>query len=306
MAGGYIPEEIIKNTRIKVGEGISGTVAKEGKPMLVGNIEDNPKIKNLLIGASQFKTQSFLSAPLICSPLKIENKVIGVVNVTDKKSGQPFVQQDLNLLSAIGTQLAAVIENRRLFTDIRELFITTVRAFSLALDAKDHYTYGHSQRVTECALAIAGELSLSDEERANIELAGLLHDIGKIGISEAILSKPAKLTTEEFNEIKEHPARGAEILGHIKQLAEIIPGVLYHHERFDGFGYPMGLKKYEIPLIARILAVADAFDAMTSKRAYRDALSREDALEEVKRNTGSQFDPAITEAFLRACLGGKI
>lgn len=301
-----LPEEVVKNTRLKLGEGIAGFVAKDGKPLLVENIEDNPKLKELIVGKDKIKSGSFLSAPLICSPLKVENKVIGVVNITEKKSGKSFTQNDLNMLSAIGSQLAAIIENKRLFTDIKELFITTVRALSLALDAKDHYTYGHSQRVTEYALIIASEMNLSDEERYDIELAGLLHDIGKIGIPEAILLKSEKLTNEELNEIRKHPSRGAEILAHIRQLSDIIPGILYHHEHYNGSGYPVGLKREEIPLVSRILAVADAFDAMTSARPYRSAFSVEYAFEEIKKNAGAQFDPQVAEVFLNAHQKGNV
>lgn len=296
-----ISEDIVKNIKVKIGEGISGWVAKEGRPLLIKNIEDSPsEVQEVVLNQGRFKTKSFLAIPLICSPLRIENRIIGVINLTDKKSGREFTQHDLDLLSAISTQIGLLIEHKRLFDDLRELLISTVRVLISVLEAKDMYTSGHSQRVTECALAIAEELSLSKAEKSNLELAGLLHDIGKIDIPKEILAKTTKLTAEEYSQIKTHSTKGIEILKHIKQLSETIPTILYHHERFDGKGYPEGLKAEEIPLASRILAVSDSFDAMTSTRSYRTAVSREDALEEIKRNSGSQFDPQVCEAFFRA------
>lgn len=295
-----IPEDIATSIRVKPGEGIAGWVVQEGKPLLVKNIEDFPLLQDLALNGGRFKTKSFLTIPLICSPLKIENRVIGVINLTDKESGKEFTQHDLDLLSAVSTQIALLIEHKRLFDDLRELLISTVRMLISLLESKDMYTSGHSQRVTECALAIAEELNLPKAEKANLELAGLLHDIGKIDVPKEILSKTTKLTDEEYGQIKKHSAKGIEILGHVKQLSETIPTILYHHERFDGKGYPEGLKGTDIPLASRILAVADSFDAMTSTRSYRPAIPREDAMEEIKKNAGAQFDPVVCEAFFRA------
>lgn len=295
-----IPDDVAKEIRVKPGEGIAGWVAKEGKPLLVKDIKDYPELQDLVLNQGRFKTKSFLTIPLICSPLKIENRIIGVINLADKESGREFTQHDLDLLSAISTQIALLIEHKRLFDDLRELLISTVRMLISVLESKDFYTSGHSQRVTECALAIADELNLSKAEKSNLELSGLLHDIGKIDVPKEILSKTTKLTEEEYGQIKMHSAKGIEILKHVKQLSETIPTILYHHERFDGKGYPEGLKGQDIPLPSRILAVADSFDAMTSSRSYRTAIPREEALEEIKRNAGTQFDPVVCEAFFRA------
>lgn len=302
-----IPEEIAKNVRLKLGEGIAGWVAIEGRPLLVRNVEDCPvELRDIIINHGQFKTKSFLTIPLISSPLRVENRIIGVINLTDKKSGSEFIQHDLDLLSAISTQIALLIEHKRFFDDLKELLISTVRVLISVLEAKDLYTSGHSQRVTECALAIAEELGLSKVEKSNLELAGLLHDIGKIEIPKEILSKPAKLTGEEYDQIKTHSIKGIEILKHIKQLSETIPTILYHHERYDGSGYPKGLKGDKIPLLSRILALADVFDAMTSARPYRPAMPREQTAEEIRKGSGKDFDPLVCEAFFKAYLKGNI
>lgn len=295
-----IPDEVVNSVKVKLGEGIAGWVAKEGKPILVKNIEEAPHFQDMALNGGRFKTKSFLTIPLICSPLKVENRIIGVINLTDKESGKEFTQHDLDLLSAVSTQIGMLIEHKRLFDDLRELLISVVRILISVLESKDMYTSGHSQRVTECALVIAEELNLSKAEKSNLELSGLLHDIGKIDVPKEILLKTSKLTKEEYGQIKEHSQKGIEILNHIKQLSETIPTILHHHERFDGTGYPEGLKGEAIPLLSRVLAIADSFDAMTSSRSYRTAMPREAAFEEIKKNAGTQFDPVICEAFFRA------
>lgn len=182
---------------------------------------------------------------------------------------------------------------------IRASFLNAISALAYALEAKDKYTSGHSQRVTETAIAITEELGISQENIDKIRLAGLVHDIGKIGIRESILNKQGKLTEEEFQHIKSHPEVGERILMPIIEDKEILDMVKHHHERYDGRGYPDGLKAEQIPLGARIMAVADTCDAMTSDRPYREAMSIEDAFTEIERCKGSQFDPEVVDAFLR-------
>lgn len=183
--------------------------------------------------------------------------------------------------------------------NINELYTSTIQALATAIEAKDPYTKGHSERVTKYAVAIAREMGLSSEEVRQILYAAILHDIGKIGVSGDILRKPGALSEEERDFVKKHPEIGAGIISSIRVLKEIVPIVLYHHERFDGKGYPGGKKGEEIPLGARIIAVADAFDAMTSDRPYRPRMTVEQAREEIVRNAGTQFDPQVVEAFLR-------
>lgn len=182
---------------------------------------------------------------------------------------------------------------------LKEAEVSTIAALVKAEEEKDAYTYGHSDRVTKISLAIADAMKLSDGLKTIIERAGLLHDIGKIGIVDAVLCKKDKLTDEEWCEIKSHPEKGAEILRPLKFLSNEINILVHHHERFDGKGYPEGLKEDQIPLGSEILAVADAFDAMNSKRAYREPLSREAIISELKKGSGTQHSPEVTEVFLQ-------
>ncbi len=200
--------------------------------------------------------------------------------------------------SDIVTTMRKIVEKQRLQADNLQLF-DTIKVLALALDARDHYTHGHSQQVTEYAVDIAREMGLSFKEIDIIRDAGVLHDIGKIGIPDAILLKPGRLTEEEYAEIKKHPVIGKKILEPVNCLADKIPLIYHHHERIDGKGYPEGLEGDNIPLGARILAVADAYQAMTSDRPYRKALPSLIAIEELKRYKGRQFDPDIVDAFLR-------
>ena len=182
---------------------------------------------------------------------------------------------------------------------IRDSFLGAITALAYALEARDKYTSGHSQGVTEIAVAIAKELELPWDRIDRIRLAGLLHDIGKIGVRESVLNKPGRLTDGEFQHIKYHSELGEHILTPIVEDKEILKAVRHHHEYYDGSGYPEGLKGEQIPLGARILVVADAYDAMTSERPYREAMSAEMACAEIERGKGIQFDPTVADAFLR-------
>ncbi|MEW6096053.1 MAG: HD domain-containing phosphohydrolase [bacterium] len=299
-----IPQEVIKSTRIKIGEGVAGKVAKEGKPLIVSDIEaesfmDEERIK-------RYKTKSFISFPIMSVPLKAVGEVIGVINLTDKKDMSAFTSMDLKLLTALATQGAIAIKNFWLFTDAKELFFNTIKSLTSTIDAKDQYTYGHSDRIGKIALAVADELNLSFKEKEIIYLAGLLHDVGKIGIPEKILHKPESLDEKEYAAIKTHPTISARIIGTIKQMEDVVPSILHHHERFEGGGYPDGLKGEKIPMGGRILAIADAFDAMTSDRPYRKRFDIDHAIAQIKKNSNIQFDPQVVNAFMNACEKGKI
>jgi len=186
--------------------------------------------------------------------------------------------------------------------DIAELLekthFETILAFSEALEARDQYTAGHSRRVMEYSKSIGQRMKLDKHDIEDLKRSALLHDIGKIGIPDMILKKQTKLTDEEYAEIKSHPETGAAILKHMKALKHLVPAVYHHHERFDGEGYPDGVKGTAIPLHARVIAIADTFDAMTSSRSYRNALSLRTALSELERNRGAQFDPDIADIFI--------
>lgn len=213
---------------------------------------------------------------------------------------KPFEPEELKIAVDNGIQKYSMINNNKVYyKELKELFYKTIRAISNALDTKDSYTNGHSLRVTLYSMILAKELNLSPEFAEEIEIAGLLHDIGKIAMPKSILCKNGKLTDDEFLVMKSHPVRGEKIVINIKKLQKISEWVKAHHEKWDGNGYPDGLKGEEIPLPGRIIALADTYDAMTSTRPYRVALSHETAISEIKRCSGTQFDPKLAEMFIR-------
>ena len=230
--------------------------------------------------------------------VKVKGKVIGVAEVINKIGGELFTADDILLFNALADQAAIAIENAKLYKDLRSLFVSTVTSLATAIEAKDPHTRGHSERVAHICLSIANKMKLSFEEKERLHIAALLHDIGKIGIPEEILKKPAKLSNDEWIIVKEHPDKGADILKPIKQLQDILPIIRHHHERYGGAGYPDGLKDGDIPLGSRIIAIADNFDAMASTRPYRRPMKRNVAVEEIIRCKGTQFDPQIVDSFL--------
>lgn len=284
-------------TKIKVGEGIAGHVAKTQEPLVLNGLRD-PEFKESL------KREDIVSA--ISVPMKAGDELIGVLNVNRKKVRVEFTEENLNVMNAFASQAAEAIEKAGYYQKIERLSITNdnqfkefTKALAKTVDAKDPYTYGHSEAVTNYTLQIAEEMGFNEEKLRLLEIGGRLHDMGKIGVAEHILNKPGGLTDEEFKEIQRHPEIGARILQDTSSLKGIRDLILYHHERFDGKGYPTRLKGKDIPLGARIMAVADTFDAMTSHRAYRKALPRKVAVAEIKNCSGTQFDPEIVDVFLK-------
>jgi HD-GYP domain-containing protein (c-di-GMP phosphodiesterase class II) len=215
-------------------------------------------------------------------------------------SDNEFGTGEVGLMSSAASVLAAHYRNTELFREKEVLLIGVVRALINAIDAKDSYTCGHSDRVAVFAKCIGEQMGLSIRDCEQLYMSGLLHDLGKIGIPDQVLCKPGKLTDEEFAIIRQHPTIGHSILNHLPQLQHILPGVLHHHESVNGRGYPHGLAEEEIPLFGRILAVADSFDAMTSARPYRSAMSTEKATAILREGAGTQWDRQIVEAFLEA------
>lgn len=285
-----LPKAIIEKTKLKIGKGIAGIVAKSGKPLLLSKGTSEEKYKHLLT------KEHIISA--ISVPLKVRKEILGVVNVGRGITKAPFTQEDVHFLTTLAAQAAVSIENAALFEDIHRMYLSTVRALAEAIDAKDHYTRGHSAQVAKYAVAIAKELGLPKLETDGIETAAYLHDIGKIGISDEILLKPGKLNSKEMDVIKTHPEISAKILQPIKFPWEIVPIVYHHHERYSGGGYPDQISQNDIHIGARILLVADAYEAMTSERPYRSALPQKSAIDELKKGSGTQFDPKVVEAFL--------
>ena len=212
---------------------------------------------------------------------------------------KPFNPEELQEIVRNGLDKFDLASSKSLILkDLKELFYKTIKSISSALDAKDPYTHGHSMRVTLYSIILAKELNLDDNTLETIETAGLLHDIGKIAIPQAILCKPGRLTDDEFVIMKSHPANSEKLIASIKKLNEVADGVKHHHERWDGFGYPDKLAGENIPYSARIIAIADTYDAMTSTRSYRKALDHEIAIDEIEKCAGSQFDPVLAKKFV--------
>jgi HD-GYP domain-containing protein (c-di-GMP phosphodiesterase class II) len=234
---------------------------------------------------------------VMCVPMRTTDEILGVLYV-DSQATHEFSEAELELLAAIGNQAGIAVHRARLLAEVEQLFFDVTKAIAAIIDAKDGYTHRHSERVAAFAVRLAQQLGLTDAERSVIELSGLLHDVGKIGVPDAILNKPGKLTDEEFVEMRRHPGHGAAMLANIQsaKVAQLLPGVKYHHERWDGGGYPDGLKGEEIPLLGRILAVADFLDALTSDRAYRKGLSFDAVIAMIQEQSGRAFDPGVVAA----------
>lgn len=233
---------------------------------------------------------------IVAVPLRIQMRTMGFVLVASFTKGKKFDEGQRKLLSIIASRAAAAIENARLYEDLQATFQQTIEGLAKAIDKMDRYTSGHSDRVALYATFLAQRLGLSTVEIEIVRQSALMHDIGKIGCV-LNLNKPGKLTNDEYEVFKKHPVYGRDILDPIKFLHPLIPGVHLHHERWDGRGYPLRMKGNEIPLIARIISVADTYDAMTSDRSYRRALPHEVALAEIERCSGTQFDPDVAGAF---------
>lgn len=231
-------------------------------------------------------------------PVRINGAVRGQVLVANKPS--PFGSEDEACLAILSGFIGPIIVNHQLMQQVREGYMGTVEALVKAIEAKDPFTGGHSERVTKYAMAIAREMGFTPEQIEEVRVGAVLHDVGKIGVPEAIINKAGGLSDDEWAVIKDHPRVGAEILDPFNTSKDVLAMVYHHHERFDGKGYPAGLKGDAIPLTARILKVADSFEAMTSGRAYRSAKTRTEAVEELKRCSGTDFDPAVVSALLSA------
>ncbi len=254
-----------------------------------------------------------------CVPGYYQNQLLAILLLGEKNNGSKFDQEELNFFAALASDTAMAIRNAQLFADLkkeaeknRDLFVRTMIVLAATIEAKDQYTRGHTERVTNYSLSIARQMNINSAAQfdenffENLYIAGMLHDIGKIGIPEAILNKTGKLTDEEFVIMKKHTLYGVDILKPLSEWKESLEGVKYHHERYDGRGYPQGLKGEEIPIIAAIIAVADTFDAMITDRPYRKGFTRIEAVEEIKRNIGAQFHPLPARALVELFEQGKV
>jgi HD-GYP domain-containing protein (c-di-GMP phosphodiesterase class II) len=285
---------LLKEIRLKFGQGIAGWVAVNGEPLIVGNVYDDPRFYR-----EADEKSSFVTRDMICVPVRFRERILGVLEVINKREGK-FGEDDLRILVALSNQVAIAVENSNLYARLREAFFGTALSLADSLEKRDPYTGGHTKRVRDYSVAIGRMLRLDSGKLETLTLAAILHDIGKIGVRDNVLLKEGKLDEEEFASMVRHSLYGADILRHVKGLEEVLAGVRGHHEMYDGSGYPDRLRGNEIPLAARIIAVADTFDAMTTDRPYRKALLFDEAFAELRRFSGRQFDPEVVAAFIRA------
>ena len=237
---------------------------------------------------------------MLAVPVAHDRQTVAVLLAGNRHLLDPEVTSgDMKFLGAVADLLGVFHENMCRFAEQRAMSLATVRALANAIDAKDAYTRGHSERVALLAAQMATAAGHDPAAVERYRVAGLVHDVGKIGVPEAVLCKPGRLTDDEFRQIQRHPTIGTVILQDVPALADVMAGVLHHHERFDGRGYPAGLRATDIPLVARTLALADTFDAMSSNRSYRAALPRDQVLAEIAKNAGAQFDPELAATFVQ-------
>ncbi len=270
--------------------GLLGEVFKKKEAITVCDVHND----------SRFEGFSYPVSRILVVPLLVEDQVIGTIVASDKLDGKEFYSTEIKLITSIASACAVSIKKALLFDEIHDMLFSTAEAFSLAMEAKDQYTYGHSKRVSDISALIAKEVGLPVDKINSVRLAALLHDIGKIGTPEVILDKGTPLNLEEMERMKEHPCVGARMVENIRRLREIARWICHHHERYDGSGYPSGLKGDEIPLPSRIIAIADFYDAMISERPYRKALSKEEAIKTMQPAVGSHLDPVLFEKFKQA------
>lgn len=285
-----VPETVDRSRRIPLRSGgVSHWVVDNRQPLLIGDIGASKEFNRL--SALDFQRET-----IICAPLMAKGDLIGTLTMANRNDSSPFTPDDLELLSTIAAQASVAIKNARLYEEQQTIYLSTVHALVSAIEASDAYTRGHSERVTRYSLALARHLGFPPESIRRLEQAAILHDIGKIGIATTVLHKAEALTGEDVDTLQQHPTIGVRILDPIVFLRNIREIIGQHHERYDGSGYPLGLQGESILPEARILAVADAFDAMTSDRPYRQALSQPVAVQEIRNFAGTQFDPRAAAA----------
>jgi HD-GYP domain-containing protein (c-di-GMP phosphodiesterase class II) len=289
----------IRDLRVPLGEGIVGEVARSGRAEVVEDVTADPRWRG--DATAGFVTRSLLSVPLVA-----RGRVVGVLQVLNSTEREAFSADDLRRMELLAGPLANAIENARLYEVQRQTFLQTVTALAEAVERRDPYTGGHVRRVVDYSLAIGRRLALGDEELEELRLAAVLHDIGKIATPDRVLSKPSPLDDEETRLMRRHPVDGADLVLPIAQLRALLGGIRHHHERTDGQGYPDGLCGDEIPPLARIIAVADSFDAMTTDRPYRKGRAAATALDEIEREAGRQFCPRVVVAFRSVFDDGEI
>lgn len=293
LVTGLSPKEL-ENISFLLGEGVEGWVGLEKKLTNIQDVSKDPRWKDKLpYPIDEIKTALFC-------PILRDGRLLGVIGIINKVREKAFNHSDEAMLTAFARQMAVAMENCILYERVSNLSLGIIRSLARAIDARDPYTKGHSEEVARYAVMIAKTLNFNQVRIEMMRIAGLLHDTGKIGIPEEILKKTGPLTYEDWDKIKLHPYLSRQILFPVESLRNILPWIYHHHERLNGLGYPNGLSGKEIPLEAKILAVADTFSALTSDRPYRKAGTKEEAIEEIRRVAGTQLDPKIVEVFIKA------
>jgi HD-GYP domain-containing protein (c-di-GMP phosphodiesterase class II) len=283
---------------------MSRTIAQQVLQRGYGLLIDDAQTDQRFSMSESIVEQNIRSA--LCVPLVHHGETLGIIYLDVLSNSSAFGKDDLRMLTAMAAPSAVQIRNFQYLDQLARAYMDTIQGLANAIEARDHYTVGHAFRVTRIALAMADRLGWSPKQQQYTEMGGLLHDIGKIGIEDAILRKKGPLTPEEFQKMRLHPEYGARILNDIEFLKPALPYVLFHQERWDGKGYPFELSGEDIAQEGRLLAVCDAFDAMTSQRPYRGSLSIEQALEEVRKSRGKQFDPGMVDVFFEIWEAGEI
>jgi len=276
-----VGKEQIQSHSLKIGEGFLGSVVKKGKPVVLP------------------KSESGYGVSVICVPLIYSNRTNGIIVLNDKLDSTDFTEDDLFILSDLASHISIALENYRLSLDVEKTYIETINALAMAVDARDPYTRGHSKRVGEYCVRIAKEFSLDEDTVKMLRDASIVHDIGKIGIPDEILRKTTPLTKDELKLIQQHPLIGENILKPIRSFEKLRNLIRFHHERLNGSGYPEGLDGQELSLPLKIMIVADAFDAMTSNRPYRQAMSTLEAKQELQKHAGTLFDKEVVDKFIK-------
>lgn len=293
--------ETIKTFRLPLGKGIAGWVAQKGKPELIPDAYQDSRFNPEYDKKTGFRTKS-----IICVPLEFKKKIKGVVQIINSLDKESFEEEDVEYMAALAGQAAVAIENAKLLEANKELFMNIVTAMVKMIDSRYKYYAGHSVRVAKFATVIGRQLGLPQDILDKIQISAFLHDLGRMQMPEGLLLKPGKLTPEEMEIMKRQPIFGASILQGIKMLDYAVPAVLHHMEHYNGKGYPKGLAAEQIPLISRILSVANSYDAMISERPFRSAMIPDAAKGKISTASGSQFDPLIVTAFLKAYQAGQL
>jgi HD-GYP domain-containing protein (c-di-GMP phosphodiesterase class II) len=286
-----LDEAIVKNARVKVGEGVAGYVASTGKPLLVRDIDQDDRF----VGnrRPQYETRSLVSVPLMEG-----DRVVGVINVTNKISLTPFTDDDTEMLQILADRVSTIIGKVRHYEGMKSEFGSIIMSLRSLIDSRRMTQTRKGNELTSLVVKLGRSVGLEDEEVTLLQYVSRIYDVGMVKVGEGILRKRGGLRVGEYESVKRHPEEGVNIVGPIEFLEQVKEVILHHHERFDGGGYPGGLSGEGIPVGARILAVVDSYSSMLSDRAYRPALSVEDAIEELRRCRGTQFDPKIVDKFI--------